>query len=267
MALTAILLCRFYIRTSLYSFHIPETYPSHLPDCSYLICGAIFFASLADQPSPDKAADAFTALEEAIFRYQAMPRSWRHYIPESMGDGRFATSVMLALAIKAGMINLTRLLASAEDTALANSRQSTPIWPPLLHALEHGLLRHFKDLTGSKFSHSLEMIRYLLSEGCKPNETYREEQYYEDTTPWSRWMENLRRMSRDEFYKTLDITEELIRNGADLHVLVYYDLSIADIIAHHLTASHIMPTPNFPNVRSMKEKGRRVLLLARGSRR
>lgn len=161
-------------------------------------------AQLADNESPDSGFALLPKLEEiAGLLPETGLRPHVSQTPKSEIPLRRDSSSLL-LAVESGMVNCTRYYFSkVEPTSLQ--------FPLLYHAIRKPLCWRAYDVL-----HSQDVIRYLLSQKCGPNEVFTNKEEL-TTTPWRDWLRELHQMDSSRFFATAAVTKEFITGGADLY--------------------------------------------------
>ncbi|KAI0191102.1 prion-inhibition and propagation-domain-containing protein [Astrocystis sublimbata] len=112
----------------------------------------------------------------------------------------------LVLAVESGIVSCAKHL-------LRPSLDAHSQFPLLYHAIRRPLF--WREV---RLPQNHGMIRFLLAEGCQPNEQFRNAERL-STTPWRDWLREMHRMERGDIFRTLEITEAFIKAGADLKPL------------------------------------------------
>lgn len=168
------------------------------------IMDAINCGQLADNESPDSGFAILPKLEEiAGLLPETSSRPDQSQMPRPKTQFR-QDNIPLLLAVESGMVNCTRYYLSRVGAASLQ-------FPLLYHAIRKPLFWRAYNVPSSQ-----DVIRYLLSQECRPNEVFKN---FEEltTTPWRDWLRELHRMDSNRFFATTAVTEEFIIGGADLN--------------------------------------------------
>ncbi|KAH6886827.1 prion-inhibition and propagation-domain-containing protein [Thelonectria olida] len=162
------------------------------------IIDAIRRAQLADNEFQDSGFPILPKLKEIADLLTSRPsQSVGLGIPTKQED------MSLLLAVESGMANCTRYYIP--------KKRATPLEFPLLyHAIRKPLFwREYKVPS------SPDLIRCLLSQGCEPNEPFKNTEEL-TTTPWRDWLRELHRMDTNTAFANMAVCEEFISGGADI---------------------------------------------------
>ncbi|OQV10331.1 hypothetical protein CLAIMM_14350 [Cladophialophora immunda] len=111
-----------------------------------------------------------------------------------------------ACSVEAGMVELVQ----HQDNLPGESLPSPPRFPLLYHAMSAPLLKACWDV---QLPFSTLMVRYLLSLGCDPNESFTDE-LCRNCTPWEHWLREMQVWDIGSALENADLIEELVGAGA-----------------------------------------------------
>jgi hypothetical protein len=111
----------------------------------------------------------------------------------------------LLLSIELGMANVVHSLATRAGFPQALSHML------LLHAIRQPYLNSFEQLP---FEPSAEMVRYLLSSGCDPNDQFLDRLEKRATSPWRCWLKWMEQCPPS--IGAADVTIAFLQAGADV---------------------------------------------------
>ncbi|RYP76253.1 hypothetical protein DL771_001872 [Monosporascus sp. 5C6A] len=187
---------------------------------------ALLCARLADEENPDLSLSmlermALVILDEEFDKEPRVSLREDSIRPSELIGQYGRASFLFALSVEANMVKYVSQHLSQHE--------SRPLGYPLLyHALGKMLL------CGSSPSprDTQCMVRRLLSDGYRPNEAFSNEEGV-TTTPWMHWVSQLVKKSRDDLFRNLEITAELIKMGATSDA----DQSLEMVLMGHIEPS------------------------------
>ncbi|KAM0556074.1 hypothetical protein ACHAPJ_006062 [Fusarium lateritium] len=164
---------------------------------------AIHRAQLADYEFHDSAFPILPKLKQ-IADLLSRPRS-RSERDQFMGTEKLVEQEhsSLQMAVESGMVNCTRYY-------LPKKRSSPLQFPLLYHAIRKPLFWREHRVQSSP-----DVIRCLLSLGCEPNESFKNQEEL-TTTPWRDWLREFHRMDTQTVFANIAVCEEFVAGGADI---------------------------------------------------
>jgi hypothetical protein len=108
------------------------------------------------------------------------------------------------LAVGSGMVSCARYYFAKIGATLLQ-------FPLLYHAIRKPLFWRTYDVPSSQ-----DVIRYLLTQSCHPNEKFQKNMEELTTTLWRDWLRELHRMDSDRFFDSVAVIEEFIKGDTDL---------------------------------------------------
>ncbi|KAK7420495.1 hypothetical protein QQX98_002693 [Neonectria punicea] len=176
---------------------------SKQPSFRKFITDAIICARLCDAEAPDIAFTILPRLEEIAHLMLQARSNASHSSEQLTSSSSNRKAVAMLVAIESGMVNCAEYYLRTSDLGILQ-------FPLLYHAIRKpAFWREFRLQTNQA------MMRCLLSHGCLPNESFRNQEGLL-TTPWRDWLRELHRLDSNAFFSAVAVTEEFIKGGADL---------------------------------------------------